>query len=66
MVYYSDSDILVINNQGVVQFNLTNGYGQPVKSMVCFRKLDGTPDKITEFIRNTENYNLGNSSLLKG
>jgi hypothetical protein len=66
MAYYSDSDILMISGQGVVLLTLQCGYGQPVKSTVYLKKLDGSTEKLTEFSDNIDSYNLGDSDSLKG
>jgi hypothetical protein len=66
MAYYSDSDILMVGSQGDILLSLNCGYGQPVKTTVYLKKLDGSSDKLTEFSDNTDNYNLGNSDSLKG
>lgn len=66
MAYYSDSDILAINNQGNVKLSLHCGYGQPVKSAVYMKKLDGSTVQLAEINGNTNGYNLGDSTVLRG
>lgn len=66
MAYYSDSDILVTNTQGNVLLTLKCGYGQPVKSTVYLKKLDGSTEHAGDFDGNIGQYNLGDSVTLKG
>ena len=66
MAYYSDSDILSISNPGKVLLHLRCGYGQPVKTSIYKKKLDGSTSQLTEFMGNIEGFELGISSELKG
>lgn len=66
MAYYSDKDILIISEPGNVWLNLQCGYGQPAKTTLYLKKLDGSTIKLDEFEGNIENYELGDSNLLKG
>ncbi len=66
MAYYSDSDILVISNPGKVLLFLQSGYGQPVKTTIYMRRLDGSTHQLDESEGNIDRYTLGESSQLKG
>jgi len=65
MASYFENGFLVTKSPGKITLTLTCGYGQPVTTSVFLIKQDGGSEKIKAFDGNTNNLEIGDSSVLK-